>query len=65
MPRGAFTELPVHFYILTFHLICTTMWVHGRHDAVYVYQPALKTAGAAAAAKPDLIDIPTAEMDAC
>ena len=64
MPRGAFTELPVHFYILTFHLdLHHYVWVHVDDMAPYVYQPALKTKLVLPPQQTDLIDILTAEMD--
>ena len=43
IPVGMFTELPVHGYILMFHLeLHHHLWVHVDDMQPYVYQPELK-----------------------
>jgi hypothetical protein len=64
MPKGLFTELPVHGYILTFHLeLHHHVWVHVDDMQPYVYQPELKQKLILPPEQTDLIDILTAEMD--
>jgi AAA+ superfamily predicted ATPase len=64
MPKGLFTELPVHGYILTFHLeLHHHVWVHVDDMLPYVYQPELKQKLILPPEQTDLIDILTAEMD--
>jgi hypothetical protein len=64
MPKGLFTELPVHGYILTFHLeLHHHVWVHVDDMQPYVYQPELKKKLILPPEQTDLIDILTAEMD--
>jgi len=64
MPKGMFTELPVHFYILMFHLeLHHYVWVHVDDMEPYVYQPELKDKLVLPPEQTDLIDILTAEMD--
>ncbi len=64
IPKGLFTELPVHFYILMFHLeLHHYVWVHVDDMAPYAYQPALKQKLVLPPEQTDLIDILTAEMD--
>ncbi|MDP3537548.1 MAG: ATP-binding protein [Azonexus sp.] len=64
MPKGLFTELPVHFYILMFHLeLHHYLWVHVDDMKPYVYQPELKDKLVLPPEQTDLIDILTAEMD--
>jgi len=64
MPKGMFTELPVHFYILMFHLeLHHYVWVHVDDMAPYAYQPELKDKLVLPPEQTDLIDILTAEMD--
>ncbi len=64
MPKGLFTELPVHFYILMFHLdLHHYLWVHVDDIKPYEYQPALKQKLILPEEQTDLIDILTAEMD--
>jgi hypothetical protein len=64
IPKGLFTELPVHFYILMFHLeLHHYLWVHVDDLKPYEYQPALKQKLVLPAEQTDLIDILTAEMD--
>lgn len=62
--KGLFTELPVHFYILMFHLdLHHYVWVHVEDMQPYAYQPALKDKLVLPPEQTDLIDILTAEMD--
>lgn len=64
IPKGIFTELPVHGYILMFHLeLHHHVWVHVDDMALYEYQPALKQKLILPPEQTDLIDILTAEMD--
>ncbi|BBP04733.1 hypothetical protein TPL01_31510 [Sulfuriferula plumbiphila] len=64
MPRGLFTQLPVHPYIFMFHLdLHHYLWVHVDDIAPYEYQPALKQKLILPPEQTDLIDILTAEMD--
>ena len=64
MAPGLFTQLPVHFYILMFHLeLHHYVWVHVDDIQPYAYQPALKQKLVLPAEQTDLIDILTAEMD--
>ncbi len=62
--KGLFTELPVHFFILMFHLdLHHYVWVHVDDMEPYAYQPALKDKLVLPPEQTDLIDILTAEMD--
>ncbi len=64
IPEGMFTELPVHGYILMFHLeLHHHLWVHVDDMQEYVYQPELKDKLVLPPEQTDLIDILTAEMD--
>ena len=64
MPKGMFTELPVHGYILMFHLeLHHHLWVHVDDVQLYQYQPELKQKLILPQEQTDLIDILTAEMD--
>ena len=64
MPKGLFTELPVHGYILMFHLeLHQHLWVHVDDMQPYLYQPELKNKLILPPEQTDLIDILTAEMD--
>jgi hypothetical protein len=64
MPKGLFTQLPVHFYILMFHLeLHHYLWVHVNDISPYAYQPELKNKLILPEEQTDLIDILTAEMD--
>jgi len=64
MPRGLFTELPVHGFIFMFHLeLHHHLWVHVDDIAPYEYQPRLKQKLILPQEQTDLIDILTAEMD--
>jgi ATPase family protein associated with various cellular activities (AAA) len=64
IPKGMFTELPVHFYMLMFHLdLHHYLWVHVDDVEPYAYQPELKQKLILPPEQTDLIDILTAEMD--
>lgn len=64
IPDGAFSELPVHGYILMFHLdLHHHLWVHIDDMQPYLYQPELKQKLILPPEQTDLIDILTAEMD--
>lgn len=59
-----FTELPIHGYILMFHLeLHHHVWVHVNDIQLYRYQPKLKEKLILPQEQTDLIDILTAEMD--
>ena len=62
--KGLFTELPVHGYILMFHMeLHHHVWVHVNDIQPYRYQPELKEKLILPQEQTDLIDILTAEMD--
>lgn len=64
IPKGLFTQLPVHAYILMFHLdLHHYVWVHVDDVTPYRYQPELKHKLVLPEEQTDLIDILTAEMD--
>lgn len=64
IPKGLFTELPIHGYILMFHLeLHHHVWVHVDDIKPYQYQPELKQKLVLPPEQTDLIDILTAEMD--
>jgi len=64
IPKGMFTELPVHGFILMFHLeLHHYLWVHVDDVKPYIYQPELKDKLILPEEQTDLIDILTAEMD--
>ncbi|MDD4913574.1 MAG: ATP-binding protein [Methylococcales bacterium] len=64
IPKDAFTELPVHGYILMFHLeLHHHVWIHVDDTQPYEYQPELKQKLILPPEQTDLIDILTAEMD--
>ncbi|TWH64896.1 ATPase family protein associated with various cellular activities (AAA) [Azomonas agilis] len=64
MPEGAFSALPIHGYILMFHLdLHHHLWVHVDDVKPYLYQPELKQKLILPPEQTDLIDILTAEMD--
>ncbi|MDI1278171.1 ATP-binding protein [Methylobacter sp.] len=64
IPKGLFTELPVHCYLLMFHLeLHHHLWVHVNDIKPYRYQPELKQKLILREEQIDLIDILTAEMD--
>lgn len=61
---GLFTQIPVHPYILMFHLdLHHHVWVHVDEMRLYRYQPELKSKLVLPEEQTDLIDILTAEMD--
>ena len=64
IPKGMFIELPVHGYMLMFHLeLHHHLWVHADDMQPYRYQPELKDKLILPREQTDLIDILTAEMD--
>ena len=64
VPKGAFTELPVHPLIFFFHLhLHHHVWVHVDDVEPYRYRPELKTKLVLPPEQTDLVDILTAEMD--
>ncbi len=64
IPEGLFTRLPVHGYILMFHMdLHHHIWVHVDDMEPYAYQPELKEKLVLPALQTELIDILTAEMD--
>ena len=64
IPAGMFTQMPVHGYVLMFHLeLHHYVWVHVDDMRPYEYQPALKDKLVLPPEQTDLIDILTAEMD--
>lgn len=64
IPKGLFTDLPVHGYLLMFHLeLHHHIWVHVNDINPYQYQPELKQKLILREEQIDLIDILTAEMD--
>ena len=64
IPEGLFTRVPVHPYILTFHLdLHHHVWVHVDEMKPYRYLPELKQKLILPPEQTDLIDILTAEMD--
>lgn len=64
IPKGLFTQLPVHPYIFMFHLeLHHYLWVHVDDITPYEYKPALKQKLILPPEQTDLIDILTAEMD--
>lgn len=64
IPDGLFSELPIHAYILMFHLdLHHHLWVHVDDMQPYAYQPDLKRKLILPSEQTDLIDILTAEMD--
>ena len=64
IPKALFTQMPVHAYILMFHLeLHHYLWVHVDNMTLYQYQPALKEKLILPEEQTDLIDILTAEMD--
>jgi hypothetical protein len=64
IPKGLFTQLPVHAYVLMFHLeLHHYIWVHVEDMEPYEYQPQLKDKLVLPQEQTDLIDILTAEMD--
>ncbi|MEF3074177.1 ATP-binding protein [Methylobacter sp. Wu1] len=64
IPKGLFTELPVHGYMLMFHLeLHHHVWVYVDKLQPYRYRPELKQKLILPPEQTDLIDILTAEMD--
>jgi len=64
IPKSLFTQLPVHFYLLMFHLdLHHYLWVHVDDVQPYEYQPGLKDKLVLPEEHTELIDILTAEMD--
>ena len=64
IPEGLFTQMPVHAFILMFHLdLHHYLWVHVDDMSPYEYQPQLKHKLILPEEQTDLIDILTAEMD--
>ena len=64
IPEGMFRTMPVHPYVLMFHLdLHHYVWVHVDDIEVYDYQPLLKQKLVLPEEQTDLIDILTAEMD--
>ena len=63
IPKGLFTQLPVHPYVFMFHLeLHHDLWMHVDDLAPYEYQPTLKQKLILAPEQTDLIDILTAEV---
>jgi len=64
IPPALFTAVPVHAFMLMFHLdLHHYVWVHVDDMAPYAYQPGLKEKLVLPPEQTDLIDILTAEMD--
>ncbi|GAA5171912.1 ATP-binding protein [Viridibacterium curvum] len=64
LPAGLFTQLPIHPFILMFHLdLHHYLWVHVEDMQPYAWQPQLKQKLVLPPEQTDLIDILTAEMD--
>jgi hypothetical protein len=64
IPTGLFCKIPVHPYMLMFHLdLHHYLWVHVDDMTPYAYQPELKEKLVLPEEQTDLIDILTAEMD--
>ncbi|BAF89406.1 ATPase [Azorhizobium caulinodans ORS 571] len=64
IPAGLFSRIPIHPYILMFHLdLHHYLWVHVDDMKPYAYQPDLKHKLVLPEEQTDLIDILTAEMD--
>ncbi len=64
IPAGVFSRIPVHPYMLMFHLdLHHYVWVHVEDMAPYAYRPDLKQKLVLPEEQTDLIDILTAEMD--
>ena len=64
IPQGLFRKVPVHPYILMYHLeLHHYLWVHADDMGPYAYQPRLKEKLVLPEEQTDLIDILTAEMD--
>ncbi|MEN3111902.1 ATP-binding protein [Uliginosibacterium paludis] len=64
LPPDLFCQLPIHPYILMFHLdLHHYLWVHVDDIKPYVYQPELKDKLVLPEEQTELIDLLTAEMD--
>ena len=64
IPKGLFCRIPVHPYMLMFHLeLHHYLWVHADDMTPYAYQPDLRQKLVLPEEQTDLIDILTAEMD--
>jgi hypothetical protein len=64
MSDTLFTDMPIHAYVLMFHLdLHHHIWVHVDDMRLYQYKPALKDKLVLPPEHTDLIDILTAEMD--
>ncbi|WP_138470024.1 ATP-binding protein [Poseidonocella sp. HB161398] len=64
VPEGLFTQVPVHGFVLMFHLdLHHYVWVHVDDMEPYAYAPGLKDKLVLPEEQTDLIDILTAEMD--
>jgi DNA polymerase III delta prime subunit len=64
IPKGLFCKIPVHPYMLMYHLdLHHYLWVHADDMVPYAYQPDLKQKLVLPEEQTDLIDILTAEMD--
>jgi len=64
IPKGLFCRIPVHPYMLMFHLeLHHYVWVHVDDMTPYAYQPDLKHKLVLPEEQTDLIDILTAEMN--
>jgi ATPase family associated with various cellular activities (AAA) len=64
VPETMFTRIPVHPYVLMFHLdLHQHLWVHVDEVRPYAYAPQLKEKLILPPEQTDLIDILTAEMD--
>ena len=64
MPEGLFKRMPVHPFILMFHMeLHHYLWVHAGDITPYAYSPDLRHKLVLPREQTDLIDILTAEMD--
>jgi hypothetical protein len=64
IPKGMFTSLPIHAFVLMFHLeLHHYIWVHVEDMQLYEYKPELREKLVLPREQTDLIDILTAEMD--
>jgi len=64
IPKGLFCRIPVHPYMLMFHLeLHHYVWVHADDMTPYCYRPDLKHKLVLPEEQTDLIDILTAEMN--
>ncbi|WP_254048268.1 ATP-binding protein [Uliginosibacterium sp. TH139] len=64
LPPDLFSQLPIHPYILMFHLeLHHYLWVHVADIQPYAYQPELKEKLVLPGEQTELIDLLTAEMD--